>query len=126
MSQTKDFHIGAVLSITTDTLVAPMGDIYGILNWMTGENLFTHQLPRAGEEARPALLRAHPQLADVTSDGVTPENWRAWLDDKITRFGETLAVPKLTGDEHERIDPISELAEKVHPDRIIVVDPRGA
>ena len=30
-------------------------------------------------------------------------------------------VPKMTIDEHEHIDPLSEAAEKFHPDKIIVV-----
>lgn len=30
-------------------------------------------------------------------------------------------VPRLGEDDHERIDPLSELAEMVHPDKIVVV-----
>lgn len=47
--ETKSFHIGDVLSAMTGTLVSPrhIGGVYDVLNWMTGESLMTHQLPRA-------------------------------------------------------------------------------
>lgn len=65
---TRDFHIGCVLSITTGEPVSPHGTagVYDILNHMTGESLFTHQLPRAAVWARPILLAVHPQLAVCT------------------------------------------------------------
>lgn len=124
MSGERDFHIGDILSVTTGKLVSPrlIEGVYDILNFMTGESLFTHQLPRVSREAAPVILRRHPQLADIDTSGVNSETWRAWLGEQIARFGEMLPVPKMTVDEHERIDPISELAEKVHPDRIIVVE----
>lgn len=120
----RDFHIGDVLSITGDKLVSPrlIEGVYDILNFMTGDNLYTHQLPRAMRECRPYLLQRHPQLADVDESTVTEETWRAWLDEQIARFGETLPVSPLPEHAHEVIDPMSELAEKVHPDRIIVID----
>lgn len=124
MSGERDFHIGDILSVTTGKLVSPrlIEGVYDILNFMTGESLFTHQLPRVSREAAPVILRRHPQLADIDTSGANSETWRAWLGEQIARFGEMLPVPKMTVDEHERIDPISELAEKVHPDRIIVVE----
>ena len=127
MSETKDFHIGDILSVTTGYLVSPrlIEGVYDILNWMTGESLFTHQLPRVGEEARPVLLAAHPQLAeaDVFAANVTKDNWQNFIAKMVEKFGETLPVPKLNANQHERIDPLSELAEKVSPDRIVVVKP---
>ena len=61
------FHIGDVLSITTGKMVSPTGmdGIYKILNFMTGEDLYTHQLPRAMRVCAPHLLQQHPQLAEV-------------------------------------------------------------
>lgn len=59
---TKNFHIGDILSITTDFLVSPRGmdGIYDILNFITNDNLFTHQLPRVAKECRPFLLGKYP------------------------------------------------------------------
>src|SRR3989338_2928760 len=63
--QTKQFHLGDVLSIATNRLVSPrhIDGVYDILNFMTGDNLFTHQLPRASDECKPYLVKQFPQLA---------------------------------------------------------------
>jgi len=125
MSDTKDFHIGDILSVTTGRLVSPrhIDGVYDILNWMTGESLFTHQLPRVGREAAPVLLAEHPHLAEAQADAeaVNKDNWQDFLARMVAKFGETLPVPKMNRDQHESIDPMSELVEKVHPDRIIAV-----
>jgi len=121
------FHIGDVLSVTTGILVSRelIGGVYKILNWMTGEELYTHQLPRVCREAAPVLLAKYPTLADAEAEAeaVTPDSVDNFLARMEKRYGKTLAVPKLSVDQHERIDPMSELAERVHPDKIIVVTP---
>lgn len=119
----KLFHLGDILSITTGVLVSKrlIGGVYDILNFMTADNLFTHQLPRAADECRPALLEQLPQLATVTGEDITPENFQAWLEDRCAEFGEELLVKPLPEHAHEFIDPMSELAEKVHPDKIVAI-----
>lgn len=120
---TKQFHLGDILSITTGRLMSPqgMGGVYEILNWMTGESVFTHQIPRIAKEAAPVILRALPQIANAQCDDVTAENFDQRLSDLVVEFGEMHPVPKMTIAEHERIDPISEAAEMFHPDKIIAV-----
>lgn len=124
MDETKDFHLGDILSVTTGRLCSPrhMDGIYDILNWMTGESLFTHQLPRVMREAQPVLLVALPQLADIpVPEFAKPEDVPAWLADQVATYGETLPVPKLNADQHESIDPMSEMVGMVHPDKIVMV-----
>ena len=123
MSETKDFHLGDILSVTHDRLLSPrmMEGVYDILNWMTGEQLFTHQLPRVAKEAKPVLLAALPWLSEIDADGVNKENWRAWLGQRVTAHGQMHPVPKMTEDQHERIDPLSEAVEHFPPDKIHVV-----
>ncbi len=122
----KRFHIGTVLTITHGALMGdpaaghPIDGVYKILNFMTGDNLYTHQLPRVSRECGPRLLEQHPQLAEWVND-VNPENYRARLADAVKQFGEFLDVEPMPKDAHEFIDPMSELAEKIHPDRIITV-----
>jgi hypothetical protein len=125
---TKDFPIGAVLSVVTGRLLCDIGGVYDVLNFMSGESLFTHQLPRVGEEAEPVILAMHPRLAAAKDEAeqVNRDNWRDWLATWTDRYGETIAVPRMTIGEHERIDAMSGLAEMVHPDRIIVVVATGA
>ena len=119
----REFHLGDVLSIITGKLLSPrhMDGIYDILNFMANDKLFTHQLPRVAKEARPYLVEQFPQLKGVSVDGVDRDNFRQRLDDLCAEFGETVMVRRLPLNAHEFIDWRSELAEKVHPDRIIEV-----
>lgn len=123
MNETKDFPTSGVLSTITGRLMGDIGEVYEVLNWMTGESVFTHQIPRISREAQPVIIAAHPQLAAAISEAeqVNPDNFRTWLKTWVERYGATISVPKFNVDQHEQIDPVSELAEKVHPDRIITV-----
>jgi hypothetical protein len=117
---TKTFHLGDILTVTTGRLVSPrhVEGVYDILNWMTGDNLFTHQLPRAMDECRGPLLAQHPDLAGVTvpeefGDG-SPESARravdSWLAEQVAVYGETREVEPLHEGDHTRIDPMTEFA----------------
>lgn len=116
----RSFALGEVLSITTGKLLCDIGKVYEILNWMTGDNLFTHQLPRVMRECAPFLLKKNPQLADVDANSVNAETWRSWLHEQEQRFGARVEIEKLPPSEHYEIDPIAEL---VHTSKIILVKP---
>ena len=120
----RTFDLGDVLSITTGKLVSPrhIEGVYDILNYMTRDNLFTHQLPRARQECAPWLLRQHPQLAEVDAESVTPDNFREWLERQSEMFGAALVVEPIPQDDHERKNPLTELGEMVDPEKIIVVE----
>lgn len=64
------FGLGIVLSATTGRLLCDMGGVYEILNHMTGDNLFTHVLPRAFRFAAPLIKAQYPELEAAE----TPEN----------------------------------------------------
>lgn len=117
----KRFTLGAVLSVTTGTLLCDIGDVYVILNHMTGDNLFTHQLPRASEECAPHLRKQFPALADETAADVTKENWREWLTAAEARYGNAFDVEPLPDGAHEVRDPIAEAVDMVGPERVVTV-----
>jgi hypothetical protein len=119
----KEFATCDVLSTVTGRLIGKIDGVYEVLNWMTGESVYTHQLPRICREACPALVARHPHLQQAIDEAeqVTRENWQQWRQTWEDRYGPTISVPKFSADAHERIDPISELAEKVHPDKIITI-----
>lgn len=128
MTETKEFHLGDILTITTGMLVSPdhIGGAYNILNWMTGDNLSTHQLPRASRECEGPLLGQHPQLADVQvpefEPGTRDEMELAvmtWLASQTAIYGERLPVAKLAKEQHTEIDPIAEI-KMIRPDMPIV------
>jgi len=141
----KMFHIGDVLSVTTGRLVSArhIDGVYDILNFLTGDNLFTHQLPRAMDECKPWLRSMFPalmedsegmpqRLADmdrrikaVQQDrehiGVVISDWVEELRLSLT-LPEMLAVYELGVDMHTHIDPIEEARAMVGDDRVVTVN----
>lgn len=124
--KTKNFPTDAVMSALTGVLVSEKGiqSVYEVLSWMTGELVFTHQLGRISDEAIPVMVRMDPtiQLAINEAERVNRDNWREWLAVWKDRYGDEIAVPVMTIAEHERVDAKSELAEKIHPNRILQFD----
>ena len=139
----KIFHVGDILTIIYDRLLSPNGmkGVYDLLNFMTQDNLATHQLPRAFAECKPYLIEQFPHL-----DGPyvrfavaellellkrTPrEDEKNLLIGWISKLAcgkygvivhESYEVEALPPHTHEFIDPESELAEKVHPSRIFKI-----
>ncbi|MEO9231534.1 MAG: hypothetical protein ABI216_21650 [Devosia sp.] len=100
-----------------------IGGVHQVLNWMTGEPVFTHQLPRICREAVPVMLARMPELQSAIDEAeqVTGENYLEWLERWTKRYGLVIAIPKMNHTEHERIDPMSEAAQHFAPDNIIVV-----
>jgi hypothetical protein len=145
--ETKKFHIGDVLSITTGLLVSPdhIGGVYKILNYMTRDSLFTHQLGRASDECKPYLLKQFPWLASDEFQGVVDKlknslsnnkssegemaNKTAshivdrWLKKQvIPTTGEFVEVEPLPSDtRYEHKEPIAELVKMAGKKKVIVV-----
>ena len=140
----KQFHIGDVLSVTTPYLLSPkhIGGVYEILNFLTGDSLYTHQLGRACEEVEPWLRTQFPQLmADeptmaqmlaVFQDTLEAAPTAAYKEHICTdfveqvreRFGLPVMLPvyEMGEDMHLHIDPVEELKSMVGDDQVLVVD----
>ena len=147
--ETKKFHIGDVLSITTGLLVSPdhIGGVYQILNYMTRDNLFTHQLGRAADECKPYLLKQFPWLASDEFQGVVDKLKNSLANNKssegemanktasyivnswlkkqvIPKTGEFVEVEPLPSDtRYEHKEPIAELVKMAGKKKVIVVSP---
>ena len=123
---TKRFHLGDILSIVPGCLVSPrhINGVYDILNWMTGDQLFTHQLPRAARECEPHLKKQLPFLSEVDSSTVNESNWREWLDAQAKKYGEFFDVAPIPKEAHQQIEPVKELCDMVGPEKVIVLDAR--
>lgn len=128
-SDSREFHIGDVLSITTGRLVSPdhIDGVYRICDYMLSTNHFTHQLPRASDECRPHLLAQHPEIANVEPPAEFEDEahvWR-WVAEQADRLGTMLVVRPV----HEPVDrdPIDELVEMRGGKTrgVIVVDASG-
>lgn len=128
MSETREFAIDDILSAMTGTLVSKrhIDGIYDVLNYMTGESLFTHQLPRASREAEGFLREQFPDLAaieipdwsDVPKDQIKDVVY-GWVDSTIETHGPTRQVRPLAAKDHTSIDPFTEL-KMMRPDAQII------
>jgi len=119
----REFSLGDVLCVSTGRLVSRRGmdAVYDVLNFLTRDNLFTHQLPRALRECQPWVIRQHPQLAAVDASAVNAENLETWLLEQEARFGSTLQPEPIPRDDHTVRDPLAEIAEMVGDKPIIVL-----
>jgi len=116
------FELGPILSVTTGRLLCEFDKLWELLDFLTRDSLYTHQIPRAQDECRPSLLRQFPQLAEISGEDVSPENVHQWLADKTAEFGEGFKVQPLEKDEHETIDSLEEaIAMGVDPKKMLVV-----
>ena len=121
----RQFHLGDIISAAFGVLVSlrHIDGVYDTLNFLTGDNLFTHQLPRAGRAVQPYVLEQHPQLVPLltSTKRVTTKNWRKWLKQQIALYGEFLPLEPLPPGAWTHVDALQELETMVPKDRIIVV-----
>jgi hypothetical protein len=125
MTDLQAFHIGDLLSVSTGALVSPdgIGGVYKILNYLTGDNLMTHQLPLACDAIRPDLLKQHPWLESITAPKFDGDEARvkAWVEEQGAEYGlwhPLNPVPESWG-QH---DPIADLLNMKPDARVIVVE----
>lgn len=125
----KTLTLAQALSITTGYLLVPMEEVYEVLNFLTRDNLFTHQLPRAAKSAGPWLLEMFPaRLVHATGEAheaAKADDWKetclAWVRGATLKYGDAFDVAPLPEDRWIFREPLSELAEMVGPERIVVV-----
>lgn len=121
------FNIGIVLSISHSKLLTEVGNVYEILNYMLDDNLFTHQLPRAGRFCQKFVVAEHPQLEkwDDFNEQITPENYKEYLEKAKAMFGEELEISKVPGGVWTYKEPVEEAQEHFAKENISVVDMRS-
>ena len=122
----RQFELGDVLTITTGRLVASrhIEAVYDLLGFMTGDTLWTHQLPRVAEECKPHLVAQHPWLAEVEppDDLGSREKCDGWVASVAATHGTHVAVEPLAAEDHTHIGPLDELLMRGVPaDRILPV-----
>lgn len=138
---TKPFHLGDILSATTGILVSPrgIGGVYEILNFLTGDNLFTHQLPRGVEICGPFLLEKYPKIRPYHDDCLsaargpgwgeaTAEAWMIAAAAKFCvgpRFAPYLELEPMPEGQWLRIDPVQEARAMMGDERVVVVELGG-
>lgn len=140
MSGSRMFHLGDVISCTIGNLVSPrhMDGVYDLLGFVTGESLFTHQLPRAFKESKEAIMAQLPSvdwlevqaacdaLEATLSGSMSAEDRNVcaaiWLNEQVGRWGEFHELRPLAPGSYKAKDPISELCEMVGPEKVLAVN----
>ena len=103
-----------ILSCMTGILMCKIDDLYKILNYMTHDNLYSHQLPRAASTCRPHLVEQHPWLADCTQEKALRIGWLQFLNEQIALHGAELNVESLPEGVWEKKNPFAELSEMMN------------
>lgn len=117
----KEFTLAQVLSITTGRLLCSMGEVYEILNHITGDNLYTHVLPRASRFASPILIDAFPCLdlskdciegidAEIKNAATPRDGCKKWMAGLNLPVSYQIASH---GDSWLSLDPLGELSSMV-------------
>jgi hypothetical protein len=121
----REFHLGDLLTITDGHLVSPshIGGVYEIVDFVTGQQHMTHQLPRACGEVKPWLVQQHPWLADITvPDGLdTWEKVFEWLEGPSQKYGGLHQVESMPEGMYVGREPITELREMVGDKPIVIL-----
>lgn len=116
----KKFHLAHILTVTTGILFPapgvdyPITTAYEILNYMTGDDLYTHALPRAAIECRPYLLEQFPFTKEINLDTMLG-TFQEKFERLVQQYGEWHMVRPIHPEDHEVIDPIDEL-KRIRPD----------
>ena len=109
----RTFDLGSVLTVTTGRLFTEMDNVYDILNYLSNDNIFTHQIPRVMKTAQSYVLARYPQLEGVGQDVVINgwEDAKTFLDSQKVVLGDSFALSPMPKEMCEHIDPIEEAIE---------------
>lgn len=124
MKETRAFPLRTILTVTTGLPLTKrrspndngIGDLYEILDWMTGDEAFTHQLPRFADECKPEILKQHPVLDDpnirVHLEDARESGGAEAIEMALAGFevayGKELPLRKLPADRHVACHPVVE------------------
>lgn len=106
----EKFSLGAVVSVISKKLVAPLPEVVGLLNFITGKDLSMMQLPRALDECSKHLTKQYPKLAKAREklDGQNNEFGILFLRELAKTFGEEVTVEPMPEGAFKPLDVKSE------------------
>lgn len=133
---TKDFPTLAVPSVTSGRLLTQpsranngFDQIYEILEWMTDDQPFTHQLGRFAEECKQWIYQWHPEIIEADKlienkliEKCEAEDVKACQTAMLAKFGETITLQKVPQSYHEIKNATDELFEMGEKNGIKIVE----
>lgn len=109
----KKFHISDILTVITGKMVSirSMDGLYDILNYMSKDNLHTHQIPRVMRECKPYLIKQFPELGKVETnfENVSNNSILTLIGVIESELGSYFEVEQLPEGVHKYIDPVAEM-----------------
>lgn len=110
----RSFELGTILSLTTHRMLNDLDKIQEALDFITDDQIMTHQIPRVLDEVTPFILSLYPDLAEVEVDDSinTKEKVEAFVNSQKEKFGDRLPLDKMSkSDGYTHVDPLKELFE---------------
>lgn len=136
--KTKNISVEAALTISTGRMLCSFDELNTALDFLTGDTLFTHQLPRAFKPCSEWLKARFPELkfADLKLSclddyldrfsGTKDKAVRMWVDELLAiGLRGSYDVQPLPDGVFQHEDPVAELARLLGPgseDRIMIVE----
>jgi hypothetical protein len=118
MTNVQYFTTNVVLSISHEKLLCDIGEVYRICDFLTGDELYTHQLPRAHRILQPWVLEQHPELREWDETNIGPENWQYYVGLAKEKFGESLPLTPLPREQWTHINPVDEAEAMIGRHRV--------
>lgn len=105
------FSSGQIVSVVTGVMACEMDEIYLILNYMTGDDLYTHQLPRAATACEEYIKKQCKWADSVDTSTLSPKTYKDWIKKLNDTYGEWHDLEPLPVGIWQKKNPISELIE---------------
>lgn len=121
--QSKKFKIEEVLSAIKGVLLCDIGKVYEVLNFLTGDHLYTHQLPRACRVCQPEVYKQYPFLEQIDLSGINRNNWKEGVAAIKSQHPNELELTPIESWQYK--DPITEAEEMMGKENVVVVKPES-
>jgi len=89
------FSTAVVATITTGILMCDIREVYKLLNHMSDQSVYTHQIPMFMRYYRPKLEALHPRLVPEVGFNVKETQYEHLLAYMVERVGPELEVPAM-------------------------------
>lgn len=116
------FTTGEIISAGTGKLCCPLDGVYRIMNFLTGDNLYTHQLPRAFRACEGHVRAQCPWLGKINADQCNAETWKGWLAEVVALYGVDHELKPLPIGEWRKCNPVTEAIQLMGGrDKVVVI-----
>lgn len=110
----RNFDLGTVLTITSGgILFTNMDNVYDILNFLSNDKIYSHQIARIIKVAQVYVLEKYPKLDGVGKDIIfnSEQDVKAFIDEQKIIYGDSFALSPMSEEMYQYIDPIEEMMD---------------